>query len=403
MTGTDQGRLRTAAPHGEREQALRALFVCHSAEIGGSELYAEQMAGRMAREAAVRVVCRPDPVMDDWAERLAEAGATVIRLDPRGPAALRRLREEIRWASVVHLTLANRVGAYQVIVVLACRLGRTPLVCTHQLAREAESLPLGALGRHFRSLALASVYRSASRHIAVSAEGRRLLAMRAGLDPARTVQIGNGVDLARFGPADAGERRSLRRRLLGERDAGQVICCTVARLSSQKGLDVLVRAAAILEARHGSPAARFLIVGDGELRAQLDRQIAELEVGGSVKLVGGRPPDEIPGWLAAADIFVLPSHYEGLSLAAMEAMASGLPVIITNVSGSAELVPTPDDGRVVPAGDADALANAIDELVADAGLRQRLGANAHARAQRFSWDECFARTSALLRQVAIET
>jgi glycosyltransferase involved in cell wall biosynthesis len=403
MTGTDQREAAPATPPGEGVREFRVLFVCHSAAIGGSELYLEQMARRMAREAVVRVVCRTDPVMDRWADRLTEAGATLIRLDLRRLADLRRLRQEIGWATVVHLTLANRAGAYQVLVVLASRFGRKPLVCTHQLARETESLPLGVIGRRFRALALRSVYGSASRHIAVSAEGRGLLAARAGLDPARTVQIGNGVDLERFVPATGEERQSVRHRLLGECGAAaDVVCCTVARLSAQKGLDVLVRAAAILEQRHGRRAARFVIVGDGELRAALERQIADLGVGDSVLLIGGRPPDEIPAWLAAADVFVLPSHYEGLSLAVMEAMASRLPVVITQVSGSAELVPTADDGRIVPAGDADALASAIDELVADPGLRERLGRNAYVRAQRFSWDECFARTSALLHEVAIE-
>ena len=378
----------------------RILFVCHSRAIGGSELYLEQIARRAAGGGPVRVVCRPDPALDGWADRLAAAGAEVVRLDPRGPGSMRRLRGAVRWASVVHLTLADRAGSYQVLTVLACRLERRPLVCTHQLAREAEDLPLGALGRRFRALALSTVYGYASRHIAVSAEGRRLLAARAGLDPRRTVQIGNGVDVRRFVPASREDRLALRRRLLGVREPDGAVCCTVARLTAQKGLDVLVEAAAILRARRGGPPARFLVVGDGDLRAPIERLIARLGVADTVELVGARPPEEIPSWLAAADLFVLPSYYEGLSLAVMEAMASGLPVVVTDVSGSAELVPTAADGRVVRPGDARGLADAIGELLADPELRAALGRRAHRRAQGFSWDECFARTAAVLREVA---
>lgn len=377
----------------------RVLFVCHSRAIGGSELYLEEIARRMVRRAEVRVVCRPDGVLDEWAARLETAGARVTRLDPRRPADSRRLLAAVRWASVVHLTLANRVGAYQVATTLACRVGRRPLVCTHQLARAAEDLPLGWLGRRFRAAALRGVYGYASRNIAVSAEGRRLLAARAGLDPRRTVQIGNGVDVERFAPLPCEARRELRRRLLGDGD-GRPVCCTVARLSAQKGLDVLIEAAAILRRRHGRPPARFVVVGDGELREPLERRIRELGVEDTVELLGGRPPDEVPGWLAAADVFVLPSRYEGLSLAVMEAMASGLPVVVSDVSGSAELVPTAEDGRVVPPDEPAALAGAVAELLADAGLRRRLGERARARAERCSWDECFARTAAVLEEVA---
>jgi len=387
----------SAAP--DRAAGLRVLFICHSRALGGSELYLEQMATRMAREAQVRVVCRPDPVFDVWAGRLAAAGAEIVRVPLPDRAGFARLRREIRWASVVHLTLANRVGTYQVLVTLACRLERRPLVCTHQLARETEDLPLGAVGRRFRALALGTVYGAARRHIAVSADGLELLPRRAGLDARRTLQISNGVDLDRFAKPAPEAREALRRRLLGDAADGAVICCTVARLSAQKGLDVLVDAADVLR-RRGGPAVRFLIVGDGELREQLTAHIARLDIGDVVRLIGARPPDEVPDWLASADVFVLPSHYEGMSLAVMEAMATGLPVIVTRVSGTAELVPDAEHGRVVDPGDAEGLADAVAAVAADPALRERMGERAAEHSRAFSWDACFTKTNALLRGVA---
>jgi glycosyltransferase involved in cell wall biosynthesis len=121
-----------------------------------------------------------------------------------------------------------------------------------------------------------------------------------------------------------------------------------------------------------------------------------------VHLAGARPPGEIPDWLACADVFVLPSLYEGMSLAVMEAMAAGLPVVVTRVSGTGELVPDPSYGRVVTPGDAGELAGAIAWLLDDPERRRRIGLRARAHARSFSWDACFARTAALLREVAAE-
>jgi glycosyltransferase involved in cell wall biosynthesis len=386
-----------AAPAVENDPGLRVLFICHSPAIGGAELYLERIAVRMADRADVRVVCRPDPVLDSWAARVAAAGIEVFRLSPVGPVGFARLLGLLRGASVVHLTLASRVGAYQVIAALACRIARRPLVCVHQLARETDDL--GGVGRRFRALALGAVYGAARRHVAVSAEGHRLLPGRAGLDAARVVQISNGVDLHRFAAPPEVDRGRLRQDLLGRSGAG-VLCCTVARLSAQKGLDVLVAAAARLRDADPDAVPRFVVVGDGELRSALERSIAERGLERVVRLAGPRPPREVVDWLAASDVFVLPSHYEGMSFAVMEAMASGLAVVVTRVSGTAELVPDDEHGRVVPPGDAAALAAAIDELARDPDLRRRLGARAAEHVRRFSWDACVDRTEALLREVA---
>jgi glycosyltransferase involved in cell wall biosynthesis len=396
LTTVDPGDVTRVAPPGD----LRVLFVCHSKAVGGSELYCEELATRMVRHARVRVVCRPEWAMDEWATRLEAAGAGVARIDPSRPSGFGALRRAIRWASVVHLTLANRVGRYQVLVVLASQLERRPLVCTHQLARETDDLPFGPLGRRFRTLALRTVYRRADRNIAVSAEGLGLLCTRVGLDPKRTVRINNGVDLARFGPLPGEERARLRRSIAADAAESLAISCTVARLSAQKGLEVLIEAAGRLRDKAGLPDICFLVVGDGELRDQLRLQVAELGLEDTVRLVGGQPPDEIPRWLAAADLFVLPSRYEGMSIAVMEAMASGLPVVATEVSGTAELIPDADHGRVVPVGDAAALAAAIEELLTDPELRRRIGARGLARVRAFSWEGVFVRTARLLEETS---
>jgi glycosyltransferase involved in cell wall biosynthesis len=97
---------------------------------------------------------------------------------------------------------------------------------------------------------------------------------------------------------------------------------------------------------------------------------------------------------------MLPSHYEGMSLAVLEAMATGLPVVVSRVSGTAELVPDAEHGSVVEPGDAEGLADAVIALLGDPERRRRMGERAGEHARSFSWDACFAKTGALLREVA---
>ncbi|MDE2275415.1 MAG: glycosyltransferase, partial [Burkholderiales bacterium] len=175
----------------------------------------------------------------------------------------------------------------------------------------------------------------------------------------------------------------------------------VARCVAQKGLDVLLQAwATVIAAR---PAARLVIVGDGPLQAALQQQARAAGIEASVTW---RPPTpEIAAQYRAAALFVLPSRYEGMPLALLEAQALGVPAVAFDCpTGPAEIVgtePGRETGVVVPAGDVGALAQAIVRLLADAPLRARMGAAAIERSRaRFSPEAHCAAWTALVRRVA---
>jgi glycosyltransferase involved in cell wall biosynthesis len=155
----------------------------------------------------------------------------------------------------------------------------------------------------------------------------------------------------------------------------------VGRLVHQKGVDTLLAAAA----RMRREDARILLVGDGPLRPQLEASIRESGLEGRVRILGFRSHAEIPAILANSDLFCLPSRFEEVSSALLEAMRAGLPIVATSVGGIPEVLD--GAGRLVTAEDPVSLAQAIDELLSDTPLAARLGAEARKRAGRYEWRE----------------
>ncbi|MGQ9592888.1 MAG: glycosyltransferase, partial [Planctomycetota bacterium] len=146
------------------------------------------------------------------------------------------------------------------------------------------------------------------------------------------------------------------------------------RLTFEKGLEDLLDGFAALRA-----PARLLIVGEGPMRGELEARARWLGIEGRVLFAGLQaPPND---WLAAMDVFVLPSTYEGFGMAALEAMAAARPVIVARVGGLAELVEDGRTGIVIPPRDPRALAEAIERLLRDIDLRLRLGAAAREAAR----------------------
>jgi glycosyltransferase involved in cell wall biosynthesis len=170
-----------------------------------------------------------------------------------------------------------------------------------------------------------------------------------------------------------------------ERSASTVLrLLFVGRLASQKGLDLLLDAISL----SAVDQIELKIVGDGPERQALVRQAASLNLSNRVVFLGEQQQEEVQSLLCASDVFVLPSRYEGLSNAGLEAMAQGLPMLLTRCGGLDTYLDA-SSGWVVPAGDSAALAQILPQIVAtprDALLR--MGRNARALAQRhFSMPE----------------
>jgi glycosyltransferase involved in cell wall biosynthesis len=177
---------------------------------------------------------------------------------------------------------------------------------------------------------------------------------------ARWEVIPNGVDLERYRPRDRDEARWR----LGLGPAPLVVC--VGRLSRQKGQDVLLQAWPQVSV--AAPEAHLALVGTGPAES-------ELRAGAPRGVTFAGATDDVTSWLAAADVVVLPSRWEGMSLSMLEAMAAGRPLVVSDVPGAREAV-TAGAGAIVPVGDVSALSRAVLDRLRDAGLRRSEGEQA---------------------------
>lgn len=201
--------------------------------------------------------------------------------------------------------------------------------------------------------------------IAVSDEVYKAVIDQIGPIHDRVVTISNGVDVKRF------ERPSNKASLcdeLGINPNSQLVT-TVGRLTLQKGHSYLIEAAkAVVPC---CPDAHFLLVGKGELQEDLQCQIQEAGVAGNFHFLGSR--DDVPDLLAATDLFVLPSLWEGLSVALLEAMAAGKPIVATAVAGTTQCMIHGETGLVIPPRDGKALGDAILWMLSEPEQARAMG------------------------------
>jgi glycosyltransferase involved in cell wall biosynthesis len=186
----------------------------------------------------------------------------------------------------------------------------------------------------------------------------------------RWALLQNGVDTEHFrlAPPDPAARAAL------GLDPRRPVVGTIGRLEDRKGHDQLLRAAGTMLAGGNGRRPQIVIVGDGPLREKLQAQAQSLGVADSVRFVGA-VADVRPS-LAAMDVFVLPSHAEGMSNALMEAMAAARPVVATAVGGNTEVVVNGETGVLIPPADPAAIADAIAALLRDPDRAAGLGAAA---------------------------
>lgn len=184
---------------------------------------------------------------------------------------------------------------------------------------------------------------------------------------ARLVAVPNGIDVERFAPRDERARERLAG-TLGLPPHTRVIG-TVGRLNPVKDHAALLQAFARL--RDAMPDTALVLVGDGALRGELAALAAAPELAGRVHLLGDR--SDVANLLRAFDLFVLSSRSEGYSIALLEACASGLPIVATEVGGNAEIVHAGENGLLVPPGDPAVLADALRVLLADPARARSMG------------------------------
>jgi glycosyltransferase involved in cell wall biosynthesis len=235
----------------------------------------------------------------------------------------------------------------------AVLLGRSlgvPVAC---LGRGTDVHGLAAASATTRWLAGWTVRRASAVGAVADALARTLARMAGG---APCAVLPSGVDLELFVP---GSRRDARRVLRLDHEPRVILY--VGRLAAGKGLDTLLEAFSVLRA--AVPSASLALVGSGPLQARLERRVLADGLARSVRLVGEVPHQAIPCWMQAADVVVLPSEAEGMPNVVREALACGRPVVATPV-GDVPHVLSADAGRLVPAADPAALADALTSVLA---------------------------------------
>jgi glycosyltransferase involved in cell wall biosynthesis len=220
----------------------------------------------------------------------------------------------------------------------------------------------------------------------------------AGVDSSSVTIIPSGVDCERFRLPSADERARSRARF--EVSDGEIAIAAVGALEPRKGHRYLIEAIAALA--HSGVALKCLIAGDGSIRADLGREITALGCDGRVTMLGRiEDPREL---LWAADIFAMPSLKEGLGVAALEAMACGVPAIASAVGGLREVVEHDRTGILVEPARADEIGAALSRLASGAELRTTMGAAARQRVeQNYSMGTMADRTLALYRAALEKT
>jgi glycosyltransferase involved in cell wall biosynthesis len=214
----------------------------------------------------------------------------------------------------------------------------------------------------------------------------------AGFDPETTRYVPNGVPL----PVKAEEQRT-RWRTKMRLSAATKVVVFVGRLAAEKAPGLLLEAWQTVSDRCAT--SRLFFVGDGPQRADLEKRAEQLRVEGTVLFTGW--VDNVPDYLGAADLFVLPSMTEGMSVALLEAMAVGLPVVASRVSGTIDVIQDNKNGLLFDSGDDQGLIRCLTSLMASKELRAELGREARRTVERhFSLDAFADRYLELYRSLA---
>jgi len=357
----------------------KVVHVITRLELGGAQqntLYCAEHHDRAQFE--VELIAGAGGVLDDEARGIPDVEVRLVpwlhhAISPRQDLlAIDRLRRRFVEARVdvvhTHSSKAGLLGR------IAAALAGVPVV-----VHTVHGWSFNTTQRAPRRLLYVGLERLAARktHVLVAVSRRNLEdGLELGIGrPEQYELLRSGIDVESF--RAAGVDRDAVRAGLGF-GPGHLVVGGVACLKPQKAPLDFVRAAAEAHARE--PRLRFFIAGDGELRAEVEAEIARCGLGGIVQLLGWRR--DVPQLLAAMDAFLLTSLHEGLPRAVLQAMAAGVPVVATDVDGTPEVVEPGVTGWLVPPARPAAAARAVLAAVSDAALRQRVVDEARRRLTR---------------------
>ena len=322
--------------------------------LGGAEVYVRQMAPRLLQAGyAIRVITLMSG--GTLVKELRNSGVSVIELG---------LKNKFDWNVLVRLCRLWRIDKPDLVHthlyhagiigrIVAKVMGIRMVVVHQHGAERVRSIIRSGIDRITSSLV--------SQYVATCRAVADVLQQREGISGTKIAVIYNGIEcLDQIGQYPDKPHQTL---------SSLMTIINIGRLSPEKGHNTLLEAIARLNSGHTQ--ARLVLVGEGESQTFLTDRIKELNLNGFVHMLGKRR--DIAELLVNADIFVLPSDWEGVSMALLEAMAAGLPVVATAVGGTPEVVIDGINGLLVPPGDPEALASALTRLLLDPDLRRHIG------------------------------
>jgi glycosyltransferase involved in cell wall biosynthesis len=358
---------------------LHVLEVIGNAIVGGMETWVERLIERLPPERfRFTALC---PFESPFADRLRALDVEVLIVP---------MPDDPPWSSIqTALALANANG----IDLLHAHLPKAHLLAGLVGRLSGKPVVTTVHGRQLNMLDL-EVHRAVNSHLSVVCKQSYFHALGLGVNPSHLSCETNGVDTQVFRPrarAPGGLRESL------GLDATTPLVGFIGRLSPEKGPEVFVRAALLLQGRQ-SPA-QCVFIGEGPMQAELAALSERLGLRGRLHFAGLR--DDMATVYNELDVAVSTSHSEAMPLALMEAMASGLPVIATRVGGVPDIVEHGQTGWLVASGDFDDIAGRCAALVNDPALRQRMGERGRLRTiERFELGESVDRVGRLLNRLA---
>jgi glycosyltransferase involved in cell wall biosynthesis len=344
---------------------MRILHVIDNLNTGGAEHMLLNLATEQCRrQHLVEVLCMFE--LGDLAGQMQAQGVRVTACHKQSGFDWACVRTMLRIVSqfkpdVVHTHCL--MGNYYLAFVRLLLASRSCLIVTrHGLLRGGHVARLGLLfhvSLWFTDWAVG----------VCDAVSEELFTQHARFTP-RIVSIKNGIDVQRFQVRNPQQHLVLTSQL-GLPEQARIIGI-VARLNPVKNHQLLLEAFAIIKQQ--LPEAALVVIGEGECRPALEASIQRLKLPDAVFLLGDR--SDVHTLLAGCDVFVLSSDNEGYSLALLEAAASGLPLVATDVGGNVDIVNPDLNGLLVPAKDPEALATALTRLLTDVPLAEHMGANA---------------------------
>jgi glycosyltransferase involved in cell wall biosynthesis len=352
-------------PGGERKDCLTVLTLVDGLMTAGAETVATRIALGLDGSRFRSILCSTRPTAPQYVAEARAHGVKVLELN-------RQSRLDVwRWRPLVSLLRSGGVDVLHAHKFASNLWGamlvpprrRLPLLLAHEHTWSYEGMLRRVLDREL-------IGRRASAIVAVSPKDRMRMIELERIPGNKVVFIPNGIP-----DRPAGDRASARRELgLTEADA---VVGTVCSLRPQKELETALRALSRLAPHR--PSLRFVVVGDGPERGRLERLAEELGV--RTIFLGQRPNDEVPDLVAAMDVLVLSSRFEGMPLAVLEWMAAGKAIVASRVGGIPAILEDEQEALLVPPREHNAFAQAIGRLLDEPGERRRLGDAARRRQQ----------------------